>query len=281
MFFDAQKVNDLKELRYYSLFLTGDFYHSCLTLFHYTQEENKQYIIKPGRIELRLTRADQFKDEYEGKHIVAVFEETVLSLFNKGLIDQDYSDALLSAAKEFSPICEEFRHKYVLCFSKDGNCDYLKKNYACKGNKPGSIIGVFEYAIESKNAELYERFKNSSVLPQLLLRDVIYDPEPILNQFSSVICRAFQLKDQDESNYPIARKIALDWLSILCLEYKDKSFQKEKETRLILDKNMVFENDIDFIIEYEGMNKEESEKYMLLILDDCHLDEVIEVSPMT
>ena len=44
MFFDAQKVNDLEELRYYSLFLTGDFYHPCLTLFHYTQEENKKYI---------------------------------------------------------------------------------------------------------------------------------------------------------------------------------------------------------------------------------------------
>lgn len=105
-----------------------------LDLFHYTPLENKNKIITKEKIDFRFTRADCFQDTKEVLHAVELMKKALSSLFNQNKIDKAYFQVMkeyLDISHDVKEIVGELRSKYVFCFSKNGNSEYLKNNYAC------------------------------------------------------------------------------------------------------------------------------------------------------
>ena len=271
MQFDFSMVKDLQELRWYALFLTDIPSSPGLNLFHYTSEEAREKIVQDKCIDFRLRRADHFPDNQEGKHIIPVFEEACRRCYNAGEIDLSFYNTLLSFVPAFDPICERLRHLYVLCFSKDDNNQHLIENYACKNGTRGVSIGIQNLALEKIEAELFKTYHISGAIIQ---QDVLYNPEQTIQSLQKILRQVYLLSGQDNTEYSISRSIVIEQLSIYCLAYKDKSFEPEKETRIIIDPDR-------FPSETEYINKdlEDPEQYIHLKLDLDALYHVEEVTP--
>jgi len=226
---DYTQVNDLEELLWYSVFFTDVENSFALSLFHYTDVSNKQHILKKKCIDLRLTRADCFEDIHEGKHIIEVFQHAITECRKNNLIDFTFANTLLSVKSVFSEICDKLRKYYVFCFSKNYKNDYLIKNYACKNNGAGIVIGF-----QALDIERLDEMKFQNQYPVSLI-DVLYDKQDLSCYMQSLICRMYHLRAQDDNELSTCKKIALNQLVIYSLAYKSSEFKHEEETRLIVD----------------------------------------------
>ena len=226
---DFMTVDDLQELLYYSIFFTDAEYSAVLSLFHYTSRANMCHIIKESHIDLRLTRADCFADVNEGQHIIKVFRNAVNACVACQKIDQTFAKALLSVISDFFELRKELRDYYVFCFSKNDCNTYLEKHYACRDNKDGVVIGFQALAVESLG-EL--EFQNHCPIE---LIDVLYDEQKLSSYLQGLFSRVYQLRVQDDEQFSLCKKIAVNQLAIYSLAYKSSKFQNEEETRLIVD----------------------------------------------
>lgn len=217
-----QSIDDLEQLRIASALFNEADYFRVPSLFHYTAAENANKIIHPRFIDFRLTRADCFADKNEGKHIVSVFLQACGECFQKGVIDRQYYNILISAAGKYRPVCAE---RYVLCFSKKENSRYLIENYACcQGKREGICVGVHAINVEDLEFEL-----------PMNLYDVVYDDKVLLRQMQILIMQMYQLRSQDRSGFLITESIVIMQLLIYGLVYKHPDYSNEEETRLLLN----------------------------------------------
>ena len=226
---DWSTIPDLEELFWWSSLFTDGDYKQALCLFHYTNASNLKKIIKKDCVDLRLTRADVFEDFEEGKHITSVFRSAVNQCLINKQIDYDFSQVLLSTIDDLTPMCEALRKSYVFCFSKQESNKYLIDNYACKNGNPGLIVGfkalTIEYLVGTRWCDEYP----------IHLLDVLYDTEKLSNNLQCLIAQAYQLKAQDNAQLTLIKKIAINQLAAYSMIYKSPQYQRENETRLIVD----------------------------------------------
>ena len=236
MRYDFSKVMDLKELIFCSVLFTDADYSGVPCLFHYTNASNREYIIKDDYIDLRFTRADAFFDEKEGQHIINVYSDAVEQCLHNKQIDFAFSEVLLSVIRDFASLCNTIRKKYVFCFSKAEMNQYLIENYACRNKRAGMIIGFHSYKIEELTDIIYkDRYP-------VELYDVVYDGRYLSAYIQTLICRMYQLKEQDDAQMTLIKRVAMNQLAMYSLVYKSPVYAEEKESRMIVDYSLIDPN---------------------------------------
>ena len=224
-------TSSLEELVYYSaLFTLGD-YTPVPQLYHYTLTENKDKICQERNLDFRFTQASRFSDKEETRHFSKFLCEQFKQLRDGRRIDGQFYKVLCRALDETDIITEELKKLYVLCFSKEGNHPYLKEHYACKNGKPGSIIGVQTY--EFDNIEDVVRHRDEPTA-SFTLYDVLYDEKELAECIVNIVLRAYSLRDQDDADYRLTRRIVHGLVWSYGLAYKGPEFAEEKETRLVV-----------------------------------------------
>mgnify|MGYP001624275186 CR=1 FL=1 len=261
------QTNSLEELIYYSvLFTDGDYDRNALNLFHYTAAENEDKIIKGDCLKLRFTRADQFQDKNEGRHVISVLRELLKECKNYSQIDEDFYLNTLSIIQDSEDISNELRNLYVFCFSKNGNSDFLRRNYACKGNTTnGIMIGITALSLEDLsdgNAETEKKWYTRTAAP-IFIKDVLYNQEDLKEYIKCLLLTVYELRNQDDDQHRSLRKIVRGLLYSYGLVYKNTEYRNEEETRIIVDTS-----EIDFCIDIFSKDRDEStnERYIYLNL---------------
>lgn len=249
-------------------------------LFHYTPLENKNKIIMKEKIDLRFTRADCFQDKKEVLHSVELMKKALSSLFNQNKIDKAYFRVMkdyLDIGHDVKEIVGELRSKYVFCFSKNGNSDYLKNNYACANDSKGVKISfdVFQLG-EFLHDDEIEGEKDNFPYPEMF--EVEYNEEEVMAYLQAFLLKMYQLRDQDDEKRSISKTIIREVISVLGLVYKDgKQFHQEEETRIILDKAILnYKEHSNFYSVYMEQNK----KYIHVLMNPIVLQEYDEVTKL-
>lgn len=249
-------------------------------LFHYTPLENKNKIIMKEKIDLRFTRADCFQDKKEVLHSVELMKKALSSLFNQNKIDKAYFQVMkdyLDIGHDVKEIVGELRSKYVFCFSKNGNSDYLKNNYACANDLKGVKISfdVFQLG-EFLHDDEIEGEKDNFPYPEMF--EVEYNEEEVMAYLQAFLLKMYQLRDQDDEKRSISKTIIREVISVLGLVYKDgKQFHQEEETRIILDKAILnYKEHSNFYSVYMEQNK----KYIHVLMNPIVLQEYDEVTKL-
>lgn len=250
-----------------------------LDLFHYTPLENKNKIITKEKIDFRFTRADCFQDTKEVLHAVELMKKALSSLFNQNKIDKAYFQVVkeyLDISHDVKEIVGELRSKYVFCFSKNGNSEYLKNNYACANDSKGVKISfdVFQLG-EFLHDDEIEGEKDNFPYPEMF--EVEYNEEEVMAYLQAFLLKMYQLRNQDDEKRSISKIIIREVISVLGLVYKDgKQFHQEEETRIILDKAILnYKEHSNFYSIYMEQNK----KYIHVLMNSSVLQECEEVTP--
>lgn len=217
-------TNDLQELYYYSVLFTDVEIEPCLELFHYTGIDSIDKIVRENYLDLRLTRADLFDDKNEGKHIIRVLKNAI----RESHTSPQFQDILCGFVDDNSEICNEKEKCYVLCFSKNGNSEYLIGNYAYKRTKTGEVIGIQKIAID--DVELCE--ENIGI--HVSVFDVLYSENRLKQYIVRLIDQAYKLRAQDDDNQIWLKRIIKGMLWSYSLVYKSEDFQNEEETRMVV-----------------------------------------------
>lgn len=249
-----------------------------LDLFHYTPLENKNKIITKEKIDFRFTRADCFQDTKEVLHAVELMKKALSSLFNQNKIDKAYFQVVkeyLDISHDVKEIVGELRSKYVFCFSKNGNSEYLKNNYACANDSKGVKISfdVFQLG-EFLHDDEIEGEKDNFPYPEMF--EVEYNEEEVMAYLQAFLLKMYQLRNQDDEKRSISKIIIREVISVLGLVYKDgKQFHQEEETRIILDKAILnYKEHSNFYSIYMEQNK----KYIHVLMNSSVLQECEEVT---
>lgn len=249
-----------------------------LDLFHYTPLENKNKIITKEKIDFRFTRADCFQDTKEVLHAVELMKKALSSLFNQNKIDKAYFQVMkeyLDISHDVKEIVGELRSKYVFCFSKNGNSEYLKNNYACANDSKGVKISfdVFQLG-EFLHDDEIEGEKDNFPYPEMF--EVEYNEEEVMAYLQAFLLKMYQLRNQDDEKRSISKIIIWEVISVLGLVYKDgKQFHQEEETRIILDKAILnYKEHSNFYSIYMEQNK----KYIHVLMNSSVLQECEEVT---
>ena len=249
-----------------------------LDLFHYTPLENKNKIITKEKIDFRFTRADCFQDTKEVLHAVELMKKALSSLFNQNKIDKAYFQVVkeyLDISHDVKEIVGELRSKYVFCFSKNGNSEYLKNNYACANDSKGVKISfdVFQLG-EFLHDDEIEGEKDNFPYPEMF--EVEYNEEEVMAYLQAFLLKMYQLRNQDDEKRSISKIIIREVISVLGFVYKDgKQFHQEEETRIILDKAILnYKEHSNFYSIYMEQNK----KYIHVLMNSSVLQECEEVT---
>lgn len=249
-----------------------------LDLFHYTPLENKNKIITKEKIDFRFTRADCFQDTKEVLHAVELMKKALSSLFNQNKIDKAYFQVMkeyLDISHDVKEIVGELRSKYVFCFSKNGNSEYLKNNYACANDSKGVKISfdVFQLG-EFLHDDEIEGEKDNFPYPEMF--EVEYNEEEVMAYLQAFLLKMYQLRNQDDEKRSISKIIIREVISVLGLVYKDgKQFHQEEETIIILDKAILnYKEHSNFYSIYMEQNK----KYIHVLMNSSVLQECEEVT---
>lgn len=225
-------TTDIDEYSWYTVFNTGPECRQNPQYFHYTNLDNRKLILRDDCIDLRFTRADCFADEQEMMHIVQIIEDVCTELLERGCIDRAFYTTIKQSIVNAKTFLIEFRKFYVFCLSTNGNSLHMKENYACKGGKDGVIIGIQGLALE--DLQFYTNGEADKTVDGINMYDVIYDKDEIYDGFCKIIKTMYKLARQDaESKKATERTIYA--LITYGLAYKPPAFEKEEETRIIVD----------------------------------------------
>lgn len=273
------KSNYLKELAWEAINEINPSKEDYLDLFHYTPLENKNKIITKEKIDFRFTRADCFQDTKEVLHAVELMKKALSSLFNQNKIDKAYFQVMkeyLDISHDVKEIVGELRSKYVFCFSKNGNSEYLKNNYACANDSKGVKISFDVYELgKFLHENEIEGEKDDFPYPEMF--EVEYNEEEVMAYLQAFLLKMYQLRNQDDEKRSISKIIIREVISVLGLVYKDgKQFHQEEETRIILDKAILnYKEHSNFYSVYMEQNK----KYIHVLMNPIVLQECEEVNP--
>lgn len=185
------KSDVLKEALAYAVFSQDVSYRSAPSLFHYTKKSTRDKIVQDDYVLLRLTRADMFEDNLEGKHIVTAFIDACGYACESHIIGMDFKNYLLNFSNEIEPELEIIRKRNVFCFSKDKDSSYLKENYA---GSEGYKIGFQSYILEGMCLD--PKYAKDKERPWAELINVIYDTNELKQYLVDQIRKIYRLRQQ-------------------------------------------------------------------------------------
>ena len=70
------------------------------------------------------------------------------------------------------------------------------------------------------------------------LYDVLYDEKELAGYIVNIVLRAYSLRDQDNADYKLTRRIVHGLVCSYGLVYKGPEFAEEKETRLVVHEDI-------------------------------------------
>ena len=256
-----QSAEDLESLFWHIVFdddfgknnpeFTTELYHytdkeTMVTCILHDKEDNDDKkddkLYKANRLDLRLTNLTKFSDKEEGRHILPVLKRSLEESYRDKEIDQAFFDQMTREMDSYVQKNNDLSDWYVFCFSRNGDCEYLKRNYACRGKKTGAVLGIqtlelMDTARGYKSQEGQETEENISIdtFPTVLLCDVIYDLEMIKAKVRKIICKAHELYKGNQENRKWLSKIVAAMVELYKLRYKSPEYSPEEETRLIVN----------------------------------------------
>lgn len=155
-----------------------------------------------------------------------------------------------NAVDKYSNWCDVLRACYVFCLSKNEESQYLIENYAKKNGGQGLKIGLQAYEIEG--LPLDKTLAKNGETNGIQIYDVIYDPDHLNNYMMRLIKKAYLLREQDNKNYDLTKKIFYNQLAIYGLVYKSPEYQMEEETRIVVDGRNTILDKPPFHVEEDG-----------------------------
>ncbi len=202
------------------------------------KKDDKLY--KANRLDLRLTNLTKFSDKEEGLHILPVLKRSLEESYRDKEIDHAFFDQMKREIDSYVQKNNDLSDWYVFCFSRNGDCEYLKKNYACRDKKTGAVLGIqtqelLDTARGYKSQEGQETEENISIdnFPTVLLCDVIYDPDKA--NVRELIRKAYELYQGNQEDRKWLSKIVKAMIELYKLRYKSPEYSPEEETRLIVN----------------------------------------------
>lgn len=264
--------------------------NSTLALYHYTNWEVYTSFIRKfhGELEIRLTNITAFDDKKEGYHIFPVLYGIFLEAYKDQLIDRDFCCQLLQELCDCNKQKNQLRKWYVLSLSDESDCPYLKENYACKKGNPGVILGLQTHCLvdtASQNSGFFpdcaEKRAFKDDFPIAFLRDVLYDECLIKDFIHNAIGCIYTFRNQIGTSHFSLQHFVQTLVDAYRLYFKDSHFDKEKETRLIVDGNTVqnYPDVYSFSSYYTPQPAQNEQKsYLHLYLNDCSLYHVEHVA---
>ena len=165
---------------------------------------------------------------------------------------------------------------------------YLKENYACKKGNPGVILGLQTHCLvdtASQNSGFFpdcaEKRAFKDDFPTAFLRDVLYDECLIKDFIHNAIGCIYTFRNQIGTSHFSLQHFVQTLVDAYRLYFKDSHFDKEKETRLIVDGNTVqnYPDVYSFSSYYTPHPAQDEQKsYLYLYLNDCSLYHVEHVA---
>lgn len=230
------RVDNFFDAMTYILTMDSQFYASDITtLYHYTNNSTAQKnILKdPAYIDFRLTKVKDFLDKNEGNAILEPYLHACGHLVSDSKISSEFHEILIS----FRPNSLKNRENtWVLCFSKNGNSKFLKERYSAK-----------ESAILSFHSEYFENLEFEKLDVRCRLIQVCYSFPKMKQVFEKIMKKLYCCYHCEIEN-GMPKKDAKNWVTRCLhsifdeysLHYKDATYKKEEEIRLICQPNPEF-----------------------------------------
>lgn len=203
-------------------------------LFHYTRKSNEKQILKNNKIDFRMSKARELLDQNEGNSIFEPYYHACGCLFDKQEIDDKFFRLVRSITPEMLSSKED---TWILSLSSDGDSSFLKERYAAKDCL---IIGLQAHRLlDLKDSESNcESYVNFQVL------QVCYSFADMKENFSRILREAYgayclpSRKTKDIKNRIIG--LLVEALETYRYEYKERTYQEEREIRLVFQKRKAF-----------------------------------------
>lgn len=204
--------------------------NTFLNLFHYTDFDAKYKIIQSDSIDFRFSLVSNFLDKNEGVHILEPFYHALGILYNQEEISKEFYQALKRIG--ICDVCRNAENKWIICFSENGNSQYMKERYA---PRDGCVIGIganyltqmcsnihnSEYSLEIYKVEYSQKRITDKIIQLLRFIHSSYDYE---------ITTMTASKDELISKL---KQIVISFLVHYSYIYKSSEYQNEQEVRMI------------------------------------------------
>jgi hypothetical protein len=192
-----------------------------------------------------LSRVDKFLDKNEGYQILEPYYHACGHLYEIGVIDKDFY-LILRGINE-KDIQSHFSNVWVICFSKNGNSEFMKRRYAAGD---GWILGISFDRLHTVDTGVFSaesnfvREDNNEFEGDFSLLEVRYSFEEMFEFIKERINEYYKIyKSKQTYNDKTKERIVLDitnWLEEFCLLYKNPLYKQEEEIRLICKPNKGF-----------------------------------------
>ena len=238
-------------------------------IFHYTSFNVLSSILKTDCFSFRMTYSSDFEDKDEGTIIETVYSEVLRQM----LVDNVINNKMYNLLFDLKPIDKMIDYEwprylssimsFVLCFTDNGNSNYMWDNY-CKPIDSGVNIIIATHLFHSHYFVIKD-YPPSECKPffgfQVL--KVIYDEH---EQRSIVFRRIKELIDayhnephHDQEDISLLRFYVADCLKQLRLSFKKKKFEEESEFRIVFN---VSANDAD---SYKCMQTDDNNRRFVVL----------------
>ena len=211
-------------------------------LFHYTDDEKKEKIVDGDNIVLKLSRVDNFLDKNEGYQILEPYYRACGHLYETGVINKDFYLTLINVKGK--DLKDKFSNAWIICFSKNGNSEFLKRRYAAGD---GWILGISFERMHTADTGLfdcidhmdgnYSDFASPEFNGDFSLYEVEYSFDKMFRFIAESLTEYYQIyKLMQEYDDKTKKEIVVDivnWLEAFCLRYKSPIYEPEEEIRLI------------------------------------------------
>jgi len=210
----------------------------CNTLFHYTYDANKVKIVGQNEVVLKLSRVDKFLDKNEGYQILEPYYHACGDLYESGSIDKGFY-LILRGINE-KDLQSYFSNVWVVCFSKNGNSNFIKRRYAAGD---GWILGISFDRLHTVDTGIFcaecnsVREDNNEFDGDFSLCEVRYSFDEMFEFIKKSLYVYYKIYESkqiydDKTKEEIVVDIT-NWLKEFCLYYKNPLYEREEEIRLV------------------------------------------------
>ena len=195
------------------------------SLYHYTNNVKKHQIVKENNITLKLSCVNDFLDKNECIQVLEPFYYVCGELYNEKIIDDDFYKLLKGIQKE--DLNKNISSMWVLCFSKDGNSEFMKNRYA---PNDGWIL-EFNFAFFE---DLCYNFPKN--LGEINVYEMNYSFKNMSSVFKRELRKAFDIyKNLKQVDAVGTKRVIVDWLKTYSLCYKSADYRFEDEVRIVCE----------------------------------------------
>lgn len=249
------KILNFRDLRrkYYSKETDTQF----LTLWHYTSADGLLGIIRNeqnehGKLHFWFTRSDCLNDTSEGTHILSLFSQVCLELYQQNVVTQSFYDAIKDSEipnYQFVsfpiPAREGFTHEsvldcvpchaYICSFSlKEDSLDMWR--YYSKGNG-GYGLKCHSLLFDKQKAYEYSDYQEDATFSLIHSYKVIYrdkEKKQILKDIITDTFSAYEHSNESESDkYREVKGFIQYALKIFQFQFKHECYASEQEYRFV------------------------------------------------